>query len=273
MALLLIPLACSNYNSVARQTVTTNYYLTEAMSAAQTMVSLTQTAMPSNTPEPTKTTRPPITMKLYEDFNDKQFDGSMSPIKWRIFFNPRCKAFQKDGSLIIIDTYEKNEFTTSHSCDLIASIPSFVPYNEIGSLSAKLMAKRQNTDKPLFFQTISFQTYDIKNGITWTADCGIAANEFGVHYVFNLFPADLSGQILIFGWQSAQYDTWYQVKMELNPDTDTIRCFINEKLFHETLPPRLDEIQSSDFFWTLSSFTGNESDYTELWFDDIYNGR
>jgi hypothetical protein len=112
MALLLIPLACSNYNSVARQTVTTNYYLTEAMSAAQTMVSLTQTAMPSNTPEPTKTTRPPITMKLYEDFNDKQFDGSMSPIKWRIFFNPRCKAFQKDGSLIIIDTYEKNEFTS-----------------------------------------------------------------------------------------------------------------------------------------------------------------
>jgi hypothetical protein len=269
--LFFVILACSFF--VSDTTQTTDTVSLTAVSAAKTIIFLTQMAIPSSTPEPTKTARPPIIMKLHDDFNDMQFDGSINPIRWNIFFNPRCKAFQKDGKLIIIDTYGENEFTSSHSCDLIASIPLYVSYDEIGSFSAKLMAKKQNTDNSLFFQTISFQTYDIKNGIVWSADCGIAANEFGVHFVFNLFPADPSGQILIFGWQSAQYDTWYQVKMELNPDTNTIKCFLDENLFYETLPPRLDEIQSSDFFWTLSSFTGNESDYTELWFDDVYRGR
>ena len=43
------------------------------MGQAQTMVSFTQTAMPSNTPEPTKTARPPIVMKLFDDFNNDWF--------------------------------------------------------------------------------------------------------------------------------------------------------------------------------------------------------
>lgn len=272
--LLFILLACSNSNSITAQTTETNYDViaTQAMGQAQTMVSFTQTAMPSNTPEPTKTARPPIVMKLFDDFNNDWFDDSTDSIKWRSFFNSRCEAFQKNGSLIITDTYKYGDVDIS-SCDLIASTPLYVPYDEIGSFSANLMAKKPDSNNPLFFQTISFKTYDIKNGIVWEANCGIKADDLGVHFVFNLFPADLTKQIFILGWRSAKYDTWYKVKMELNPDTNTIKCFLNENLFHETTPPRLDEIQSSDFFWSLHTFTGNESPYTELWFDDIYRGK
>lgn len=270
---LLILLACSYFDSISTPTVGTDYYIiTRAGYLAQTLVSLTQTAMPSSTPLPTKTLKPPLIMSLYDDFDNQQFDGSTSSIKWRSLFNSRCKAFQKTGSLVITDTYKEEGFISS-SCYMIVAVPLYVPYDQIGSLSAKLLAKKPEGYNPSFYQTISFQTYDIKNGIVWKADCGIKADELGVHFTFNLFPADFSGQILILGWQAANYDTWYQVRMELNPDTNTIKCFVDEKLFYETLPPRLDEIRASDFFWTLSSFAGGGNLYTELWFDDVYLGK
>ncbi len=271
-ALLFIPLACSNFNSVATQTAAINYYSTEAMSAAQTMVYLTQSAIPTATPEPTRTLKPPLVMKLYDDFENRQFEGSTSSIKWRSFFNSRCKAYQKDGSLIIADTYKEGDNRDSH-CDLIAAMPMFSPYDEIGSFSANLMAKKQNGDSPFFWQTISITTYDIKNGIAWNAECGLKADELGFHFIFRLFPADLSQMEMTLGFQSAQYDTWYKVEMELDARTNTIKCFINENLFHETIPPRLDEIRSSDFFWSLHSFATDKNPYTELWFGDVYRSR
>ncbi len=240
------------------------------MSAVQTMVYLTQSAIPTATPEPTRTLKPPLVMELYDDFEDRQFEASTSSIKWRSLFNSRCKAYQKNGILVIADTYKEGGSRESF-CDLIASNPMYIPYNEVGGFSAKLMAKKQNGDNPFFSQTVSLTTYDIKNGIAWGAVCGIRADELGLHFIFKLDPADLSQMIMIYGFQAAEYDTWYKVKMELDVSTNTIKCFINENIFYETVPPRLDEIQSSDFFWAIRSFT-DKNPYTEFWFDDVYRG-
>ena len=268
IVLILIVVACSS-TETSLDVPQAPYDMTQVVKEVQTDVASTVIAIPSSTPVSTQTIRPPIVMTLYDDFEDERFDGSTSSVKWRSLFNSRCDVFQKDGRVVISNT--PNGDYSSSSCDLISAVPYYVRYDKVGALSANLMLKKQNSETPLVFQTISFQTYDTKE-IVWEASCGIRADETGTHFVFDVFPGDPSEQLFILGFQSAEYNTWYKVKMELDANTDTIKCFIDEELFYETTPPRLSEIEGADFFWSLQSF-GDGDMYTEVWFDDVYRGR
>jgi len=192
-------------------------------------------------PTPTRiqinTEIPPVntSSQVFQD----EFDDAINQYgAWTLQVVETCNVAQGDGMLVV-----KNLLSQSHTyCDLILSQPS-VSLDNFGTVEARIKI------------TDDFSGDLVNHGIRihhvegWYAFCGLAAHVGGIETILDL------------GWQidawertsPADYDRWYTFRLEVDPQTAVVSCWVDNNLLGSITPENVSRLINAQFTRELAS--------------------
>ncbi|MBE2222172.1 MAG: discoidin domain-containing protein [Anaerolineae bacterium] len=173
----------------------------------------------------------PNSSDLYDDFNNPAYDGTFDPTRWTIT-NGCETAVQNDGVMVFQST-----------CDLMVGLTS-VTFDQLELFEARVKVDSDHTGGAAT-QEIIFSTNDVPDG-PWWAFCGIIADSEGVKQFFNVANVGLD----LFDLHQtlpAEYDRWYTVRLEVDKNTTTFSCYVDDQLLGSVVPRDATLLQEANF--------------------------
>jgi hypothetical protein len=190
---------------------------------------------------------------LYDDFNNPTYDGTFDSTRW--IRKTGCEnSTQSQGIMVFKDT-----------CDLITSNPSSVTIEQLEMFEARMkVASDHNGD--VATQEIDFITYDLPGG-EWWALCGIRASE-EVQGFFMVVNQGLGEDYQINKAIPAEYDRWYTLRIEVDSNTMTFSCYMDNQLLGSVVPKEASLLREARFERVLEASRFPEA-FATTYADDI----
>jgi plastocyanin len=168
-----------------------------------------------------------VSIALYDDFNDTSFNGFYNPLKW--YFSGPIQYFsatQQSGSLVLNNTAG----TPAHDgLDMWLIQPPSRSLQQIKEFEAKLKVSSGN------YNTVKIQILsEAINGHGWWTECSLQSSN---NMSCDIYTYNGSTYTEEYGTNAAiSTNTWYIVRMEINPITAEIRYYLNNVLIGNHTP-------------------------------------
>ncbi len=170
-----------------------------------------------------------LSMTLYDNFNDNVFDGLYNPLKW--YFdgsNQYFSAYQTGGGLVITNT---SNTPGNNGLDMLLVQPPGRKLRQVQEFEARLKISSGNVNSAKI-QIMA----DSINGHQWWTQCSLQewSNSFvcGIAIASNGVITSEYGT----GDTPITINTWYTVRIEINPVTAEMRYYLNGALAGSHVP-------------------------------------
>ncbi len=222
---------------------------------------------PTDTPTPRPTPTPTATIDadpmVYDNFNNPAFDGSLNTGRWerKIPWGEGCTVEQHDGVMV----YQSSGISNSPLC--ILSTP-LVPATETGVVEGKIYAETWGTGN-YNIGVVQFVS-PISDDSFWIAQCGIfrvPADNWLVAGL-NVDPYEGEGTNKHYEGGSLDAGQWYKFRIELDPFTTEVKCYLNDALIASHVPQQAEAIRAKGIFRELVGYW-EENTETTYYFDDV----
>ncbi len=195
---------------------------------------------------PTATTEPEATETIveaapsvYDGFDDPTYDGSVNTALWNLS-DPDCGLSQQDGHMLL-----------ANGCVLEVSRPGRVRGRQLESLVVQL---RQPSDYEIpegkGASTTVKVIVDFDNG-WWDAECGVLADADWIGVRFLVYDTRLGTEHeqnnLYIADHPIDYDRWYQVQLQVDPETMSFECLLDGAVIGSFIPENGDELRNAFF--------------------------
>lgn len=216
------------------------------------------------TPTSTSTPTPPDTEStsvLYDDFNNKSFDGKFNTGLWIPDLTKTCDVYQREGMLVF-----ENELSQTEEafCNINIKNPRLIQINELGTFEARVKIANDHSGGYIN-QGIQYGTNETSSGY-WATYCGLNASQGGAKSEFEVWTS--AGGVEIHTEIKASYDTWFNARLEINPETMEIKCFADNLLVGSIIPKNASELKTAYFERYLNMFRSKNTLATS-YTDDI----
>ncbi|KAA3643402.1 MAG: hypothetical protein DWQ07_23095 [Chloroflexi bacterium] len=178
---------------------------------------------------------------VYDNFNELGFDGAYDSGKWIEPDWPglKCEIFQQDGVL----RASNHESLMGSGCTFRAKRPLAVAGGELGDYAADLQLL--DTHNGGFAGTVLRITTEFEGG-GWAASCGILADFDALNVQFDVSDARLSEDDFLYQANlPADYNTWYEVVLQIDEGAKRITCMVDGQVVGEYLPENATELASA----------------------------
>lgn len=233
----------------------------------------TPTPIPTNTPTPTYTPRPMPTLTaamidnvaipLYDNFDDTTYNGSVNTTIWRQEFHEVCEIYQQDGVMVF-----KNKVASDYvNCRLVRPEPSIT--NKLGIVEARVKLSSDHNGKYVN-SGVQFDTNE--NG--WWAFCGLEGGIFEEDYsktpqiAFNVQNFVAGKEADIEKKAPANYDQWYTFRIEIDPETMSFSCFVDNVFFSSIVPSDASDLRGASFKQVVTTFRTPDA-FVTSYMDDV----
>lgn len=201
---------------------------------------------------------PVVSSEKYDDFNNPIFKDSINTDLWKRLQDLNCDVKQDDGVAI----FQLNE-SSAESTLCFLRMPTKVPMSEIGGVDASLLAQN-DASGDFSLITIEFQTIGFTADTIWIAQCGIIQKPLENNlelffYVDNSYP---NGENETYQTIEAIPNQWYNMRLEMDPDSGTLRCYVNDKVIGSHKPENVDFLKTQMFNRHITGFWSSESSST-----------
>jgi hypothetical protein len=168
---------------------------------------------------------------LYDNFDNPTYEGSFDSTLW-IPRGDCTEVAQDDGAMV----FQSN-------CELVVR-PTFVTFDQLELFEARVKVASDHTGEAVT-QEIIFDTNDLPGG-DWWAFCGIIADSEGVKSFFNVVNVGLD-EFDIHQTRPAEYDRWHTIRLEVDLDTVTFSCTVDDQLLGSVVPKNAPLLQEARF--------------------------
>lgn len=191
----------------------------------------------------------------YDDFNNPLYNNSINPEKWKRLQDLNCDVSQQNG----VAQFEKNEISGEDNLCFVR-MPTKVAFAEVGQMDARLQAKN-DADGEFSLTTIEFQTTGFSAETIWIAQCGIIQrpNEDETILFFYLDNSYPNGNPETYIELPAANNEWYKMRLEIDPDTGTTRCYANDKVIGSHRPSNVGVLKTQLFNRHITGFWAAQS--------------
>lgn len=230
-----------------------------ATPASRSVTIPTPTKTPQPTPAPTATTNADLT--IYDDFNNPVSDERFDEKLWLPDFWGACKVAQQKGIMI----FKSGSASDGSGCRLL-TIPHPVAVEALEEFEAKIKIADDYTGKEYVVQGIQYGTDKYPGGY-WAAFCGLTSDASktpsATFDVWSDRDGNETGQS-----RPAKFDQWYDFRLELDSETMTIKCFVDNKLIGSTIPKEAALLKKLKLDRYLDMFRGPDT-FVTGYVDDV----
>lgn len=221
---------------------------TATAAAIATKTAQAPTATPTNTRTPRPTPTPTATIDpetVYDNFNNSTFDGTFNTNLWSFKFpEEECDVAQQDGIMIYKNALSENW----NSCRLYEN-SSQVSINALEMFEARMRIDDDFNGVGYVVHGVQYATNAFKGGY-WAAFCGLKASDSVRPYAtFDIWTTANTGsyESEIYETIPAEYNRWYTLRLMLDSNTMTIKCFADDKLVGSTIPNEENVLRELSF--------------------------
>jgi hypothetical protein len=207
---------------------------------------------------------PSLAATLYDDFDEVAYDATINPTKWLFDFPEECDVAQQDGVMVFKNTPPASDV------DCVLGYPSSVSAHDLDVMEARIKISSSHNGE-FVNQGISFTTWDLPGG-NWWAFCGLVAGAEGVQSLLDVRNWGAGMESDIWETSAADYDEWYTFRLEVNSDTMTVSCFVDDRLLDSIVPRDASELRSARFYRNLVAYRTPGSVAT-TYVDDVRIGE
>jgi tRNA A-37 threonylcarbamoyl transferase component Bud32 len=201
---------------------------------------------------------------LYDSFDDPANNGAFNPLLWQVNTDNTCAFVQQDGALMVGGDTK----STRQACWLPVGRPGSAKGLDLGAFEARMKIDDGVTGG--VSNTAIYITTNLEDGRTWSAYCGLATS--GGNPAIAYFDADRSPMPGPDGTEHATYNVpfgaWVTIRLEVDPASLSVRCFVDGTKFGEFTPPAGAAILPHDFYRIVVAARDPNSSAT-TWIDDV----
>ena len=201
---------------------------------------------------------------FYDDFDDATYDATINPTKWEFDLPEVCDVAQQEGMMVFKNTPPQSDV------DCVLGHPNRVSIGDLSAMEARINISSDHNGKYLN-QGINFNTGDLPGG-AWWAFCGLEADADSVRSLFDIRNWGARDESDIWEISAADYDQWYTFRLEVDSDTMTISCFVDDKLLGSIVPRDASELRSARFYRNLDVYRTPGS-FATTYVDDVRIGE
>ena len=207
---------------------------------------------------------PSFSVDQYDEFNNPFYQDQINTDLWKRLQDPNCDVKQEENAAV----FRLNQLSTVDTLCLLR-MPNRVSMNEVGGVDARLLAKN-NADGDFSIVTLEFQTIGFTENTIWVADCGIRQDplENKVELYLYVNGSHPDGEAETFQTIEAASDQWYNMRLEMDPDTGTLRCYANDKVIASHRPQNVEFLITQMFNRHITAFWSPNSTSTFM-ADDV----
>jgi hypothetical protein len=200
----------------------------------------------------------------YDNFNNPFHNEKINTELWKRLQDLNCDVKQSNGTAL----FQINELSDENTLCFIR-MPNKVKLSEVGQMEAMLQANN-NARGDFSLTTIEFQSTGFSPDTIWIAQCGIIqkANENRTVLFFNLDNSYPNGNPETYSEIPATNEEWYKIRLEIDPDSGTTRCYVNEKVIGSHYPSNVDTLKTQLFNRHITGFWSPQSEGSYL-ADDV----
>jgi PKD repeat protein len=213
------------------------------------------------------------TLTLYDDFNDTEFDGFYNPLKWAPNSSSNFGVRQSSGSMVFTNT----TFTPAGTgIDVNATQPGVRTLPQLQQYEGKLKISSDHTGGWAMVE-IKIASDNIPGHGYWT-QCYLGAGSGDVLPGFycdaNVSTGDTFNTEYWVGGTTVNgiainFNTWYTVRFEVNPDTAQISYYLNNTLVGSYIPTIADSMKTANFWPQIGAWNGDANAKVTRYIDDV----
>jgi serine/threonine protein kinase len=187
---------------------------------------------------------------LYDDFDDSTYDGSFNSMLWLPNSDEGCEVKQEDGALVFTIPAQPQDT----SCGLLVAVPETVSFAALGAIAANLQITHDLTGQAVN-QGLILTAAEIPE---WYTFCGLDVRPEGVQAYF-----EVAGQSVdISQGVAAAYDQWHTFRLEADPATLTLTCYVDGTMIGSVIPTDAKALRQAQIQRGLDSYRQAESSAT-----------
>ncbi len=221
----------------------------------------THTPKPNNIPRPTPTPTATIDADptVYDNFNNPANDGNFNKTRWE-FFNPEgiCSVAQRKGAM----TFSMNSSNTDGGCFLFG--PKDISGDRLQLFEAKMQI---STFKEGYVNTKLTMASNGFSGGGWI-QCGIQAQQAFNAYIIAYISVTKQETTEFERTYPIEYNRWYTIRSEVDPNSMTFSCFVDNNLIGTVTPEDAPKLKTSFFKRYIQTFISPNSSATTF-VDDV----
>ena len=195
---------------------------------------------------------PPATnLVIFDDFDFDSSNGSLDSTRW--FMEDDCDYTQNDGVITIT-----NQIIQEASfCLLGFVLPNTLYGDEIRRMQAQIAMSADHNGNEL---NHGIGIYTESFGISWSAFCGLNAESENIAGAFTGTDILEDGEVSSFYTSlRAQYNRLYTFRLEVDPETMEMSCYMDDQLIGTHQPSVADELRAAEFVPTMNSYRSPEA--------------
>jgi hypothetical protein len=202
----------------------------------------------------------------YDNFNNAAFDGLYNQELWSFSTNNTFRAQQQSGALVL-----SNISGPSWSGGrLMMRIPERRNISEVQQFEGRL---KMSSDRTGGWAVVQIYLETDLSGVRWYTQCYLGASNTSQPYVRCQICSD-NGSVndCEYGTsgQSANYNLWYKVRIEVDPQTAYLRFYLDDKLIGGHLPKDAVALMATGTFRPeVAAWNGDADTYATRYVDDV----
>jgi PKD repeat protein/uncharacterized protein YjiK len=215
-------------------------------------------------------------LALYDDFNNPAYDGVLNPLKWQLDNSTYITAKQQGGMLVFTNTTtipaNQGYYAFLTQPNLMHTARQLQQFE----LRMKLSSDHTGGYTSVYPYIISWDM----GGYSWYTQCGLGA---GLGWTQPGFFCEVdqnrSGswvqERFVYGGSVVAgipiyYDTWYTVKMSLNPSTGELKYYLNGTLIDTYLPQDAAKLTTvANLVAQVGVWNSEANSYATRYVDDV----
>jgi len=204
---------------------------------------------------------------LYDDFNQTSADGILDSARWIFPHNvpgESCDFVQEDGVLKFI----ASESLPESACALRVAPPEYVEGAELDSMSAQMRLVSPQADANFALGLRASSSFEDGD---WNADCAIVSNEAS-HFIYFVVSDTRIREILYSSERAINPDEWYDVRLEIGPETMEVTCLLDGVEIGRFAPELPGLLLSAPFVREILTQQAPAIS-GEIWIDDFRLGK
>lgn len=203
---------------------------------------------------------------VYDDFDNPAYNGKIDTSLWINYSPASCKITQSEGVMIFKNTTPG----TDYECYLIVGRPSQVSFDELGVFEAKVKMATDHNGK-FVNSGINIESREtvINDSVNRPgASCLLQADADGVKTEFSAANWNSDSSQDAYFTLPAEYDRWYNLRLEVDSKAQTISCFIDGNLLGSIKVESTEELENARFERNLSAYR-SEGSIATSYIDDV----
>lgn len=187
-------------------------------------------------------------LMVYDDFDDPAYEGKLNRNRWLSMIWPTgCQALQQNSVFVFTNMNRAASF----DCSL--RMKNAIALDDLTGFEARIRLSSQD-DEGLTMQRLVL--FEVPRG-HWGAYCGIDESARGVVSRFQVWGRYLvpeTGRYYVDITRPAQYNRWYTYRLEIDPATFTISCYVDGQLIGSHIPEEIEVLRDiGAFYYVLES--------------------